>query len=265
MDRPISPELDTILATVEEIRRAESHIRDLKARLAREAQAIGGIVDRKDRIAAAVYAYWFAPEVHATDLSFAATGRRHASALLKYAGSMPTGIACDRCQAELEITSREQMKQVLSRSTGGPSYAEGYRLLCGECRELVFDARLEEHERAVQILHERASEIARMDYTDYLQTEDWAHQRVQYLELLLSQAKSPLECETCGTRDEFGVYHKTLEGMGWSDDLILLCEACADALLGAGRLAGRPTERNLVSKVLAGRLEAQHLDNSGFD
>jgi hypothetical protein len=99
-----------------------------------------------------------------------------------------------------------------------------------------------------------------MDYADYLRTDEWAHQRVRYLGSLLDLTKSPLECEACGAAEEFGLYHKSLERLGLSDDLILLCVTCAEALMGAGRLVGRPTARNRVSKVLARRLAAQHLD-----
>lgn len=260
MERPQAAELDAILATVEEIRQAELRIRDLKVRLSQEAHALAHIEDKPTRIASAVYAYWFAPEASASDLTFGAIGQKHPSKLLKYVGAQPTGVHCERCEAELEIGSREQMKQVLAKAARGYPIPEGYRILCSGCWEAVFEARSDEWERAEQLLRARASEIAKLEYADYLQTADWVHQRVRYLGLLLDLTKSPLECEACGAAEELGLYHKTLERLGRSDDLILLCVTCADALMGAGRLAGRPTERNRVSETFAKRLEKQVLD-----
>lgn len=260
MHKPSSVELDAILATVAQIRESEAHILQLKARLATEAKGLSAIEDRKDRIQAAVYAYWFAPEAHASDLSFGATGRSYAGELRQHAGSVPTGIECDRCSAELEITSREQMKTVLSRSKNKSNYAEGYRALCGECREVVFAERDIEYERREREVAARGSAIARMSYAEYLQTEDWRQQREHHLSNLLAAHRTPLECEACAEAESLGVYHRNLEALGLRDDLILLCDTCRDALLGAGRLAGAPGPQHRVSKTHADMLARNHLD-----
>ena len=81
-------------------------MRLVKELLAQNALTIGSIGDKEARIAAAIYAYWFAPEVHAAHLAFAARGRRHVSALLKHVGGLPSGVACDRCEAELVYGGR---------------------------------------------------------------------------------------------------------------------------------------------------------------
>lgn len=259
MERPQAAELDTLLATVEEMRQAERHIRELKARLAGEAHALANIEDKSTRIASAVYAYWFAPEANASDLTFGAIGQKHPSKLLKYVGAQPTGIKCDLCKAELEIGSREQMKQVLNRADGRAHYAEGYSVLCGECREAVFEARHEEYERDLERLDARLAEIAAMDYLDYLQTPDWAHQRAHYLQGLMSMMKT-IECETCGSESALGLYHRTLPGGARFDNLICLCQSCMTPSMEAGRLAGEATDRNRVSPALRSRIIAQFSD-----
>jgi hypothetical protein len=259
MERPRNAQLDAILATVDEIRAAEEHARNLRERLSAQSHALAEIEDKPARIASAVYAYWFAPEAKASDLTFGAIGQNHPSKLLKYVGAQPTGVHCDRCKAELEIGSREQMKQVLSRSDGRAHYAEGYGGLCGECREAIFEARREEHEHKVELLHARCAEIAAMDYADYLETQDWAYQRARYLEFLLDATKA-LGCETCGAERHLGLYHKSQPGRGMFDALILLCQSCMTPLMAAGRLAGEARERNRVSEALVSRLIAQHQD-----
>ena len=75
MQRPENPQLDAIFATVERIREAEASLRALKARVAAEAHTLAEISDKRARVEAALYAYWYAPEVNASDISFGATGR----------------------------------------------------------------------------------------------------------------------------------------------------------------------------------------------
>lgn len=260
MQKPGSVELDAILATVAQIRESEALILQLKARLTTEAKGLSAIEDRKDRIQAAVYAYWFAPEAHASDLSFGATGRAYAGELRQHAGSVPAGIECDRCRAELEITSREQMKTVLSRSKNKSNYAEGYRVLCGECREAVLAERDVEYERREREVAARGRVIAGMTYAEYLDTRDWRQQREHHLTYLLAAHRMPLECEACADAGSLGVYHRNLDRLGIRDDLILLCDTCRDALLGAGRLAGTPGPQHRVSKSHADMLARKHLD-----
>lgn len=260
MEKPDCAELDAILTTVSHIMDAEAHIILLKARLSAEAKGLSAVDDRTSRIQAAVYAYWFAPEAHASDLSFGATGRSYAGELRQYAGAVPTGIHCDRCEAEVEITSREQMKTVLSKSKRESNYAEGYRILCGECREAVFEEREVESERLAAARAARGQAVARMSYTEYLGTEDWHHQREQHLAHLLWASKMPLQCEACAAADRLGVYHRNLDALGLRDDVVLLCDTCRDALIGAGRLAGDPGPQNRIGKAHAVLLAQKYLD-----
>ena len=190
------------------------------------------------------------------------SGRRDAL-ILASCGNMPGRFRqgfCDRCEAELEITSREQMKTVLSKSKRESNYAEGYRILCGECREAVFAEREIESERLAAARAARGRAIARMSYAEYLGTEDWRHQCEQHLSHLLWASKTPLECEACAAADHLGVYHRNLNALGLRDDIVLLCDTCRDALLGAGRLAGEPGPQNRISEVHASLLAQKYLD-----
>lgn len=261
MERPKAQELDILLGTVEEIRRAQLHIADLKRRLSEEALNLAKIPDRRTRIASAAYAYWFAPEAHAADLAFGAIGHRHPSKLLPHVGAQPAGIECDRCKIELEIASREQMRRVLTQSARGYPMPEGYRILCADCREAVYAARHHEHERERNNQMMRAREIRAMSYSDYLETEDWQGQCCRHLRMLLRMARKPLACEACSARSEFGIYHRTLDNLGESDDLILLCDPCMMALMGSARLAGQPGEGNRIGKALVNRVTAEELEH----
>lgn len=50
-------------------------MKELKDQGGAKAQALANITDQKTRLAAAVYAYWNAPEINASALSFKATGK----------------------------------------------------------------------------------------------------------------------------------------------------------------------------------------------
>lgn len=119
--RPEVAQLDAIFATVAKIHRAEARLAALKEQVAQEARALAEIPDKRLRIEAGFYAYWFAPEVPATDIAVGATGRPHPARLMKLAGAVSIGIPCDRCQEDLPIRSRSQMKDILALSGGGPA------------------------------------------------------------------------------------------------------------------------------------------------
>lgn len=260
MEKPDCAELNAILSTVSQIRDTEAQIVELKARLSSEAKGLSAVEDRNLRIKAAVYAYWFAPEAHVTDLSFGATGHTYAGELRQHIGAVPAGLHCDRCKTELQISSREQMKSLLSRSKREFTYAEGYRMLCGDCWAVVLAERQVEAQHQADRRAARGQEIARMSYGEYLDTDDWRGQRERHLSFLLDAFKKPLECEACSVPDQLGVYHRSYTMLGLRDDLILLCSTCRDALFAVGRLAGEPNTQNHVSKIHADLLALKHLD-----
>lgn len=253
MERPKSAELDTLFATVDEIRATEEHLKRLKDRVATEAQALAKIPAKKDRIEAGVYAYWYAPEVHAADIAMGATGRTHPARMLKAAGPVSVGVPCDRCQADLPIYSRNQMKETLDRLRGGYGWPEGYRVLCFACEEAIHADRDVERRKLDSEREQRDRELAALSYADYLQTEDWQQAKGAFLWWRADESQA-LTCETCNAEDDRGVYHKTLDRLGGGDDLVLLCATCRNALLKAGRLAGEPGPPNALPKHEADQL-----------
>ena len=142
IDRPKVAQLDALLATVAKIHRAEARLSALKEQAAGEARALAEITDKKLRIEAGFYAYWFAPEVSATDIALGATGRRHPAKLMKLAGAVSIGIPCSRCEEDLPIRSRNQMKEVLDRARRADPWPGAYRFLCVGCQNALDEERL---------------------------------------------------------------------------------------------------------------------------
>lgn len=258
MERPESSELDAIFATAAEIRATEARLKELKVQGSAQAQALANIPDKKIRLAAAIYAYWYAPEINASDLSFGATGKAHPSALLKLVGPVSVGVPCERCGQDMPITSRANMKAVLDGVQSGPRWAEGYSVICAPCQEAVMAARDVEREREEKARAKRSRELAAMPYPAYLETEEWRTQRDHYLWFLLESHQSDLGCETCGAGGDRGIFHKSLDHLGFGDEIIVLCDPCASALLGAGKLAGPPGEGNRLRASTESRILAAH-------
>ncbi|MGA0606576.1 hypothetical protein ACO2Q0_11290 [Phenylobacterium sp. VNQ135] len=256
MERPNSPQLDTLLATVEELRLQEARLAELKALVATQAQALSQIANKASRIEAAIYAYWYAPEVHASDLALGATGRAHPGRLLKAAGPVSVGVPCDRCGEDLPIRSRNEMKETQERLRSSPRWAEGYRVLCLGCEEAVLDARRLASDRQDKARAARCQVLAALPYADYLRTPEWRDAMAQHLWFRAHEFQN-LGCEACGSEEERGVYHKSLDDLGHADDVVLLCATCRGALAGAGKLAGEPGPQNRLKDADAERILAE--------
>lgn len=264
MQRPKSAQLDALFSTVEQMRQAEQALKDLKARAAAEAQALATILDKKARIEAAIYAYWFVPEVNASDIAMGATGRTHPGRLLKLAGPVSVGVPCDRCGEDLPIRSRNQMKDVLDRKEGGPRWPEGYRLLCVGCEDKLHEERRQENDQAYRSRQARQRELSALPYQDYLRTPDWLEVRGRHLWYRLDAEGPDLDCEVCRSQESLGIYHRTLEGLGGSDDLVLLCGGCFHVLKEGQRIAGDPGMGNRISTTEARELAADYRTDRGF-
>ena len=258
MPRPVSAKLDAIFDTAEEIRATEAKLKALKVRGSEQAQALASIPDKRLRLEAAIYAYWHAPEINASDIAFGATGRAHPSALLKLIGPVSVGVPCDRCATDLPITSRAMMKETLDRAQGGARWFEGYRILCVPCQEAVTEERHAKWEKDQRQTQRRRAELRALPYGDYLKTEEWRDQRDWHLWMLLETRQADLGCETCGAHGPRGIFHTTRERLGWGDELILLCETCETALRGADKLIGPPTPDNQLSAVTEQRILKDH-------
>jgi hypothetical protein len=264
VQRPKSAQLDALFSTVEQMRQTEQALKDLKARAAVEAQALATIPDKKTRVEVAIYAYWFAPEVNASDIAMGATGRTHPGRLLKLAGPVSIGVPCDRCGEDLPIRSRNQMKDVLDRMGGGPCWPEGYRLLCIGCEDKLHEERRQESDGAYDAQQARQRELSALPYQTYLRTPDWLEIRNRHLWYRLETEGPDLDCEVCRSQENLGVFHRTLEGLGRSDDLVLLCGGCLRALEGGQRMAGDPDEGNWITAAEARDLAEAYRANSGF-
>jgi len=265
LNRPTSSQLDTLLATVEEMRQADDLVARLKARATQEAHGLADILDKPTRLAAGVYAYWHAPEVSANDIAFGVTGHAHPAKMMKQAGPVSVGVPCDRCQEDLPIRSRAQMKETQDRLRDGVRWPEGFRVICKTCEADIHEERRAVYEQQDRRRVQRRLELRALPYADYLQTPDWRHVREQHLEALLSMHHSTLVCEVCTSEQGRGVYHKTLDGLGGGDDLVVLCGACRDVLKAAGRIAGEPGNENRLTDSEAVIRLRNHLSEMGFE
>lgn len=257
MDRPNLPQLDAILEAVDQLRDLEERKATAKAELDARVKALEAVSDREARLRAAVYAYWFAPEINANLLALAVTGKAHPSAMLSKAGAaVSIGVACDRCGEDMEITSRTQLRDI-QRAVGETHYRmpEGYSVICAGCREAVYDARREEYELREGERDARSRVLARLSYRDYLRTPDWENRWRVAAEFMLFE-RHELSCETCEQRDDLSFVHQSFDLVGTEERILLLCRPCWIALESAGKLAERPIAENRADRRELDRLEA---------
>ncbi len=244
MDRPDEAVLDALDATIADIAAHEERIRELKQRLRVETRSLESITDPPRRLAAAVYAYWYTPEVKAEDLAWAVVKSKAAQHKFReLAGPVVTAINCDRCGERLPITSRTQMKEVLERHRENRAqFAEGYRAVCGPCFDATMEARHEARERAEREYAARTARLRLLSYAEYLATDHWRRRRADHLEHLeWMHRRGHHQCDVCKGQDSLEVFHKTLASIARerTDDLALLCVRCRDVLVAANRIVPR--------------------------
>lgn len=85
---------------------------------------------------------------------------------------------------------------------------------------------------------------------------EWAKTRDQFLYFELKERAWDFECETCDATGELGLFHRTLEGLGGHDRLVMLCPTCLAALRSVGSIAGSPGPGNLITAATALRVRA---------
>jgi hypothetical protein len=259
IERPKAEQLDRLLATVDKIHRAEARLASLKEQASHEARALAEIPDKNLRVQAGFYAYWFAPEVPATDIALGATGRAHPGKLIKLAGAVSVGVPCARCGEDLPIHSRNQMKEVIDLAREGQR-SNARRLLCISCQNALAEESLREREMEVEADDLRRREIAAMSYAEYLRTPEFERSRDLHLWWLAEQARA-LECEACGADAPLGLYHKSQGDRGRYGDVILLCATCRDALLNAGKLVPpAPAGHHISPEMAHAVLETQRAE-----
>ena len=254
MDQPKARQLETLLRTVEEIRRTERLLKDLKQRTTSEAHALAEIPDANLRLRCAEYAYWCAPEVNASDLSFGAIGQTHPSKLIKLLGSQTSNITCDRCGQAIEVESRSALAKVQGERYG---FAEGYRVVCLECREAIFAARTVESDREDRAIARRTARLQALPYGAYIETKEWQRRLEAFLDHFLRE-HFDFACETCENAERLGVFHTSLEGLGRYDHLVMLCNKCIAALRAAGRVVGEPGPGNQVPPIVLAAARAEY-------
>ena len=94
-------------------------------------------------------------------------------------------------------------------------------MLCSACEVDLHEERRRERDINDRRREERQRELAAMSYRGYIATEDWRASRDLYL-WNCAHLNYALGCETCAAKQALGVYHKTLDGLGAQDELVLL-------------------------------------------
>jgi hypothetical protein len=145
------------------------------------------------------------------------------------------------------------MKEVLDQSRGGQTR---YSLVCIPCQNALQEERLNERMEECDAWDARQRELANLSYAEYLKTAEFDESLNLHLWFLADRTHA-IECETCNADTSLGMYHKAGGEQGGFGDPILLCTACRDALVAGGKLAGQPSEENLVPpELIADFLEA---------
>lgn len=265
MERPELTELKALLAAVDDLRAAEEKVVDAKARLVDRVNDLGNVADRALRLNAAIYAYWVAPEVNANQLALVTIGRNHPTAMLKNSDGVSIGIACDRCHQDMEITSRTQLRETMRCANEQCTLMpEGYRVICGPCREAVYEARYAAHLERAELDDTQRRNLERLSYRNYLLTPEWAERRAQAISEALS-VHGELTCQICTAQEPLSFTHLSLDLVGHVERVELLCATCWGALDAAGKLAHTPVEENRAYRFELDQMTAVHNRMRGRD
>jgi hypothetical protein len=243
MKRPNNPALDIIETLVGDIFALETRLAELRQEVRDQTTAWARIEDPNERLQLASYAYWYIPETKVEDLAFAALRNSRAEhQLRKLVGPITANLACGRCQATVPITSRTQMTGVLARGKSNrPAYAEGYRVLCKDCRVIVMEERSKAYEAERVTAEKFAREWQQKPYSEYLASNHWKQKRAELMRLMLPADRDDRGCEVCNSRDRLDVYHRSLEYVAGPlyAGLLILCAPCGKALAAGGRVLAR--------------------------
>lgn len=115
---------------------AKAALSDFPRHISRE------ISDPAARREIARYMYWFVPEIPAAAI---AEHLLHCqvSGIPREVGWLESDLNCDRCGSQLIVRSRAELQEAQRSvdSKKGLQWAEGYRVLCPPCREVVLQER----------------------------------------------------------------------------------------------------------------------------
>lgn len=95
-------------------------------------------------------------------------------------------------------------------------------------------------------MERRVAELKALPYAKYLETPEWTDRLSAFLDYHLHEHHD-FSCETCEPEDGLGVFHTSLDGLGFHDHLIMLCSTCLLALKEAGKAVGEPSAANSVA------------------
>lgn len=133
-------------------------------------------------------------------------------------------IECDECGTEITVTvgSRTRYKELKEHK----SYP---RLRCEACQaqhnRMQHEAEAGRKKKVLAFVMSqgaRLEELKNMPYTEYLQTDEWAHTRQAALK------RAHYRCQLCNSKQNLHVHHRTYERLGKeaAHDLVVLCEIC---------------------------------------
>lgn len=265
MDRPSSPQLDAIIRAASNLRAMETLVSEAKTRLVAEVESLATVADKSERLAAAIYAYWHVPETNANQLAKITVGKESSALMLKHADAVSIGVSCDRCKADLEITSRAMMQKVQAASTGSfKRWAEGWKVICADCQVDVFDVRRNEHEQRDMAVKKRRLVLATLSYEEYLRTPEWHEQRNRALDMVL-YLQGELSCEVCRERDKLSLVHRQLDLASGTEEVSLLCATCSGALEQVGKLARTPITANQEARLDLDPIEKSFRIDRGWE
>ena len=234
MQRPEMEALDLLESTLGELRATEvlfeSRVRALLSEVASHSASAGV---RDDAIR---YVYWALREIDTNDIAEAFMGERKPHLLRGVIQSVATALKCDRCDTPVAATSRSDLDaKTRSARSGRERWAEGYRLVCGECERAIHEQRDHEWREEKRERAARVEAIVSMSVADYLTSAEWYAVKKWYAQFYAA------DCEVCATPSrDVDVYPRQAARQGYetSGDLVSLCPTCARLLKEQGIIGG---------------------------
>lgn len=220
------------VSAMKNIEDALQNIEDMKKEIASLGDTISNehvaemslqLEDCEQRLAAARYLYWEALGVTVAGIAQGLLGVPVGS-LLKLIGTYTTDVKCERCKVNIEARSRTHLDEIIKGKA--VRYAEGWKIVCDNCRVEIFAERKSETPSYADYLQAKARRyhnLATMPYCDYLQTPEWQATRKRKLK------QANYKCQVCNTNGKtLDVHHRTYERRGneRDADLIVLCRDC---------------------------------------
>lgn len=235
MSKPNTPTMEQIEALIRDIAEMEQAISETKQLLATlPAQMATELPDESARIAAAHYLYYFVEQLSPKSIGEGLLGEYKKNVFTTIVGNAPSDVYCERCFTEIPVTSRSHLAELKRHAArGGSQWAEGYNIVCHDCRSAILIERNKTTDTWKQAYFARLEELRTMPYQDYLQTEEWKARRIKHLK------SAGFRCQVCNGKGLIDIHHRTYERRGNEryTDLIALCRDCHDLFHKQGKLA----------------------------